>query len=238
MLDRGRGERSIRRVGTAHERRVRRADQQVGWAVPAKEPMIARSQIHWITEAGMFFEKAGPVWETLHRLENRLKEANIDYVVIGGLALNAYNYPRQTVDVDLVLTPADYKKFKQLLVGSAYVGAEGTPRRFVDVETEVTIDVLIAGRLAGRKSKNPSVRFPDPSEAEVHDDLRTVSLTRLIELKLVTWRYKDWGDVVELIRRNNLPASFADQLDPVVQTPYRECYNQANDEQYEGPGDE
>ena len=186
----------------------------------------------------MFFEKAGPVWETLRHLETRLKEANIDYVVIGGLALNVYNYPRQTVDVNLVLTPADYKKkFRQLLVGSAYVGAEGTPRRFVDVNTEVTIDVLIAGRLAGRTSKNPSVRFPDPSEVEVHGDLRTVSLARLIELKLVTWRYKDWGDVVELIRRNNLPESFADRLDPVVRTPYHECYDQANDEEYEGPSE-
>ena len=183
----------------------------------------------------MFFEKTGPVWETLRDLERRLGEADIEYVVIGGLALNAYDYPRQTVDVDVVVTLAGYEKFKERFVGSAYDSAKGASRRFVDQKSEVTIDFLIAGQIAGRKSKNPSVRFPDPGEAEMHGDLRTVSLARLIELKLVTWRYKDWGDVVELIRRHNLPESFADKLDPVVRSAYGECYDQANDEEYEGP---
>jgi len=66
-------------------------------------------------------------------------------------------------------------------------------------------------------------------------DLRTVSLARLIELKLVTWRYKDWGDVVELIRRNQLPGSFAEKLDPIVRFAYAECWDQANDKEYEEP---
>lgn len=183
----------------------------------------------------MFLEKKGPVWETLHDLETRLKEANIDYVVIGGLALNAHNYARQTVDVDIVLTRADYDKFKQRYAGAGYVQAERPARRFIDSSSEVAIDVLIAGELAGRRSKNKSVRFPDPAQAEMHGDLRTISLARLIELKLVTWRYKDWGDVVELIRRNNLAEDFAEELDPVVQAAYGECFDQATDEEYEGP---
>ena len=134
----------------------------------------------------MFFEKAGPVWETLRDLENRLQEANIDYVVIGGLALSSHNYPRQTVDVDVVLTPRGYEKFKQLYADSTYSAVAGAPRRFADPNSEVTIYILLAGELAGRRSRNSSVRFPDPSEAETHGDLRTVSLPRLIELKLVT----------------------------------------------------
>ena len=182
----------------------------------------------------MFFEKQGPVWETLRDLEERLKEAGIDYVVIGGLALNAYNYPRQTVDVDIVVTEDDYRKFKERFVPANYTSETGAPRRFLDTRTDVAVDLLIAGQLAGRTSKNSSVRFPHPGEAEMHGDLRTVSLARLIELKLVTWRYKDWGDVVELIRRNNLPSSFADDLDPVVGSGYGECFDQASDEEYEG----
>lgn len=183
----------------------------------------------------MFFEKAGPVWETLRRLQERLEGAGIDYVVIGGLALNAYNYPRQTVDVDIVLTAADFERFQTEFGGSVYRGMPRLPRRFVDPDTQVSIDVLIAGQLAGRTGKNKTVRFPDPGAAEMHADLRTVSLPRLLELKLVTWRYKDWGDVVELIRRNNLPESLADQLDPVVLAAYGECWDQANDEEYEEP---
>jgi hypothetical protein len=197
--------------------------------------VIARSQLHWITEAGMFLEKAGPVWETLRRLERRLADANIDYAVIGGLALNAYHYPRQTVDVDIILTAADYQRFRDALEGWGYGQVPGAARRFLDPQTEVTINVPVAGDLAGRRSKNRTVRFPDPAEAEVRDALRTVSLARLIELKLVTWRYKDWGDVVELIRRNQLAESFADRLDPVVRTPFQECFDQANDPEYGGP---
>ena len=162
----------------------------------------------------MFLEKKGPVWEKLRELEARLKEADIDYVVIGGLALNAHNYARQTVDVDIVLTRADYDKFKQRYAGAGYVQSERPARRFIDPNSEVAIDVLIAGELAGRRSKNSSVRFPDPAEAEMHGDLRTVSLARLIELKLVTWRYKDWGAVVALIRRNKLPANCPDRRHP------------------------
>ena len=183
----------------------------------------------------MFFEKAGRVWDTLRELERRLGEAGLDYVVIGGLALNAYNYPRQTIDVDIVLTPADFERFKARFAGSAYRSLPKLPRRFLDPATDVTIDVLIAGQIAGNAKKNSSVRFPDPSEAEVHADLRTVSLARLIELKLVTWRYKDWGDVVELIRRNNLPTSFAEKLDPITRSVYGECWDQANDKGYEEP---
>ena len=180
----------------------------------------------------MFFEKTGPLWETLRELERRLKGAGIDYVVIGGLALNVYNYPRQTIDINIVLRPDDYRRFNDAFVGTAYEKATGGARRFIDPETEVTIDVLITGQLAGHTGKNPSVRFPDPDEGAVQGDLQTVSLARLIELKLVTWRYKDWGDVVELIRRNNLAESFAEGLDPVARTPYKECFDQANDPQY------
>jgi hypothetical protein len=197
--------------------------------------MIVRSKIHWITEAGMFFEKQGPVWDALHALEDRLREADIPYVIIGGLALNAYNYPRQTVDVDVVLTPQDFETFRTRFVGSSYTRTPDLPRRFADADSEVTIDVLLAGELAGRRDRNHTVRFPAPTEGEVHGDLRTVSLARLIELKLVTWRFKDWGDVVELIRRNDLSADFGEQLDAAVRSAFGQCFDQANDAEYEGP---
>ncbi len=183
----------------------------------------------------MFFEKSGPVWETLHRLVQRLHDADIDYLVIGGLALNVYNYPRQTVDVDVVLSAEGFERFKNRIGESLYRPASDAVRRFVDPGTEVAVDILIAGQLAGRTSKNRRVRFPDPAEGELHGDMRTVSLPRLIELKLVTWRYKDWGDVVELIRRNDLPQSFGDQMDPLVKTAFKECYDQAHDPEYGGP---
>jgi len=185
----------------------------------------------------MFLEKTGPVWETLRDLEQRLEEASIPYVIIGGLALNAYGYPRQTVDVDVVLRKADHERFLAAHLGSAYRKGTGPSRRLVDMRREVNVDVLISGELAGRRSKNPVVRFPDPDEAVVQAELRTVTLPRLIELKLVTWRYKDWGDVVELIRRHQLAEQFADQVHPIVRSAYLQCWDEARDENYEEPED-
>lgn len=181
----------------------------------------------------MFFEKTGPVWETLRALEERLERAGVDYVLIGGLSLNAYNYPRQTADVDVVLTEAGFNRFASEFGAGEYRRSPSLPRRFFDARTDVAVDVLIAGQIAGRADKNPSVRFPNPEDGVVQAELRTVSLAKLIELKLVTWRYKDWGDVVELIRRNHLTESFAQQLDPVVRSPFCECFDQANDPNYE-----
>ena len=182
----------------------------------------------------MFFEKTGPVWDTLHALERRLHDADIDYVVIGGFAVHAHRHVRQTVDVDIVLTRDGLEKFKREFVGRVYEHTTGAPRRYLDPDTDVTIDILIADELAGHRKKNDHVRFPDPGEAEEHGGLRTVSLARLIELKLVTWRYEDWGDVVRLIRENHLDELFAEQLDPLVRTAYLQCYDQSNDPDY-GP---
>ncbi|MBI4579767.1 MAG: hypothetical protein HY718_08700 [Planctomycetes bacterium] len=194
--------------------------------------MATHPPTHWLTEAGMFFEKSGPLWETLRNLEARLQDAQIPYVIIGGLALNAYNYPRQTQDADVVVRDADFQRFKDRF-GREYEPRKGAPRRFADMRTEAWVDFLIAGEIAGNRRKNRVVRFPDPSEGEIRNDLRTVSLPRLIELKLVTWRYKDWGDVVELIRRNQLPESVADQMDASVRSAYLQCYDQANEETYD-----
>lgn len=178
----------------------------------------------------MFLKKAGPVWDTLRGLETRLQEAQLDYVVIGGLALNAHNYRRQTVDVDVVLTAESFEVFKRDYVEKFYRRVPGRPRRFIDASSEVMVDVLIAGQLAGRTSKNPTVRFPDPVEAELHGDLRTVSLARLIELKLVTWRFRDFADVVALIGANDLSEDYAEQLNPLVRRAYLECYDQKLEE--------
>lgn len=188
-----------------------------------------------MTETGMYFERKGPVWESLRALEQRLSNAAIDYVVVGGLALNAYNYSRQTLDVDIVVREAGFVRFKQSVATVDYDPVPNRPRRFTDRKTGVSIDVLIAGRVAGDTRRNNDIFFPSPDEGVDVGDLHTVSLARLIELKLVTWRFKDWGDVVELIRRNGLTEAFADQLHSSVRSAFGECCDQAQDSRYDEP---
>ena len=62
------------------------------------------------------------------------------------------------------------------------------------------------------------------------EGLRTVTLERLIALKLVTWRFKDWGDVVELIRANDLDESFADRLPEFIRSAFLQCHDEKVEE--------
>ena len=97
-------------------------------------------------------------------------------------------------------------------------------------ETRTTVDIPISGELAGRRDKNHDIRFPDPGEAEFHNAAPTVSLARLIELKLVTWRLRDWADVIDLIRFLSLDEAFAQKLHPLVRSAYKQCYDERIEE--------
>ena len=178
----------------------------------------------------MFHQRGGPVYETLDALCDNLRRESIEYVIIGAFALGCHGYERATVDVDVCVRHDDLDRFRAKFVGQEYEAVSGRTRRFRDPRTGVTLDLLISGDLAGRVSRNSEIRFPDPDEAVKLKGLRTVSLERLIELKLVTWRFKDWADVVELIRQNNLDEAFANRVHPLVRMAYLECYDQKVEE--------
>ncbi len=178
----------------------------------------------------MFHQQSGPVHDTLTALRQKLEAAHIDYVIIGAFALGCHGYVRATNDVDFCVRKGDLERFRKELVGRDYEAVEGRSRRFLDPRTGVMFDVLISGALAGRVARNNAICFPDPSEAVTIKGLPTVSLERLIELKLVTWRFRDWADVVELIRQNALDEDFAEKVHPLVRMAYLECYDQKLEE--------
>lgn len=188
--------------------------------------------IHRLEEALVFFNNAGPVPETLASLERRLNDAAIAHVYMGAIAVNAHGHQRLTNDIDLSMSRADLDRFRADFVGDArpFRAVVGRPRRFLDPQTGVMFDVLVAGEIAGRADRQQEVKFPHPSEAQTVDSLPMVSLARLIELKLVTWRLKDWADVIELIRLHRLDEAFVDQLAAVTRVPFVECIDQMREE--------
>jgi hypothetical protein len=115
-----------------------------------------------------------------------------------------------------------------------YVLVPGRQRRFVDKRNKVQIDVLVTGLFPGSGKPGP-VAFPDPSTtSEIVNHIRVVDLPTLIELKLAARRHRDFGDVVELIRFNELDASFAGRLHPSVRRDYQECYEEKlREDEYE-----
>jgi hypothetical protein len=96
-------------------------------------------------------------------------------------------------------------------------------RRFTDRKTGITLDVLVTGLFPGSGRPGP-LAFPDPRQvSERIEGIVYVNLAALVELKLAARRWRDFADVVELIRCNDLDESFQERLHPSVRGDYIEC---------------
>jgi hypothetical protein len=184
--------------------------------------------------ASDFFMKKGIVFETMRRLARRLKSEGIPYAVIGGMALAAHGYVRMTLDVDLLLTTEGLDRFRKKLLGRGYVAAfPGATKSFCDAETNVKIEIITAGEFPGDGLPKP-VAFPDPEgQAVEKDNIRVITLEKLIELKLAsglsaTHRMRDLADVQDLIVVLKLPLSFMNKLDKSVRPEYQRLWEATN----------
>jgi hypothetical protein len=164
-----------------------------------------------------------PVHVCLRRLLRRLDRAGIAYAVMGGLAVWAHGYHRFTNDVDILVTRAGWEEFRRRFVPKNYAPVDGRPRRFIDKLNQVTIDFLVTGAFPGLSGKGP-IAFPDPDRVrQTIGAVHYVDLATLVELKLAARRHKDFGDVVDLIRANNLDESYCERLHSSVHRDFIEC---------------
>jgi len=158
------------------------------------------------------------------------------------MALNAHNYRRTTDDVDFLLTNEGLVAFQRLYLSGTFKRVRGRCR-FVDPQTGVTFDILETGRCPGSGAPGP-IAYPNPADvAQLIENASVVNLETLIELKLAAGRYRDFGDVVELIRIHNLEESFCNQFHPSVRGDFIECLDEMRREleyeaRQEGPPDE
>ena len=182
----------------------------------------------------MFFQKKDKVHQTMKRVVNRLAKAGIPYAIVGGMAVNAHRYERTTANVDVLLSRQGFDQFCRLFVGKDFDRMPGRTRRFIDRKNQVGLGILITGLYPGAGKPGP-IAFPDPVEsAEVIESYRVVNLVVLVQLKLAARRHRDFGDVVELIRFNNLDESFAEKLHPSVRRDYVECLEEKRrEDEYE-----
>jgi hypothetical protein len=186
-----------------------------------------------LRESEAFFMKEGKVHTALRRLARDLEAETISYAIIGGMALNLWGYIRETVDIDLLLTPDGLEKFRERLVGRGYVPAfAGAAKSFRDAETQVKVEVLTTGEYPGDGKPKP-VAFPDPATVSVdRDGYRVIALEKLIELKLASGlsaphRLIDLADVQKLIIHLNLPLELREQLDASVRAEYTRLWESA-----------
>jgi hypothetical protein len=186
-----------------------------------------------LRQGSEFFMKRDDVHTTLQRLSQRLQEAQIDYALIGGMALAAHGYPRFTSDVDILTTPEGLDAIHQHLIGRGYVPAfQGARKAIRDTTTNVQVEFITTGEYPGDGKPKP-VRFPDPKDVAVErDGYMVVSLPKLIELKLASGlsaahRMRDLADVQDLIAKLDLPRSLADEIDPSIRDEYLRMWDVA-----------
>jgi len=192
---------------------------------------MSRSFADTLREGDELFMKRGSVYDTLRKITKRLREENIDYAVIGGMALIAHGFKRFTEDVDLLTTPEGLDAIHERLVGRGYVPSfPGARKKLRDTETGVTVEFITAGEYPGDGKPKP-VRFPDPREVAVeYDGFNVINAAKLVELKLISGqmpgRRRDIGDIEQLIRAVPLPRDFAEQLDPSVREEYCKIWDE------------
>ncbi len=179
-------------------------------------------------EGQRYFMGEGRLNNALAQLVADLKEHDIDYVVIGAIALMAYGYSRFTEDIDLILDSEGLDKFHRELLGVGYSQAfQGARKRLRSARDGTPIEVIAAGDYPGDGKPKP-VTFPSPLEASVEiDGVRFPTLEKLVELKLASGmtapdRLKDLADVQELIKIRGLSDDFALALSPYVREKYLE----------------
>ena len=168
----------------------------------------------------------------LYKLAAILEAEGLPYAVIGALALNEYGHRRATVDVDLVMRPADLEEFKRRHLGHGYAERVAGSGKLVDTELGVDIDVLCTGRFPGDDQPKP-IAFPDPATTALRGArFALLPMPRFIELKLASGmvaphRAKDLVDVQELIKSAGLAATVAEELHPWVREKFLELWRLA-----------
>jgi len=179
-----------------------------------------------LEEADRFFMGTGSVQQTVRSLAADLDREGIHYAIVGGMALNAHGYRRETVDVDVLIRPEGLETLKNCLIGRGYVEKFAGARKSIkNTQTGVTIEFLTTGEFPGDGKPKP-VAFPDPARvATMMDGVKVVDLPTLVTLKLASGmtaphRRRDLADVQELLKSTSINRTFASQLHEYVRATY------------------
>ena len=103
-----------------------------------------------------FFRGEGFVNEVLRRIAADLEREDIDYCVIGAVALNQHGYRRFTADIDLLLSPEGLEKFWRILVSISYqYASDGGRKKFRVLPENVPVEIITSGEYPGDGKPGP-----------------------------------------------------------------------------------
>jgi hypothetical protein len=159
------------------------------------------------------------VKQRLQRSTAALEAAGIPYAVIGGNAVAAWvskvdpAAARNTVDVDLLVTRADFEKVKTALASAGFFhrhaagidmfldGPKGKPRE--------AVHVIFAGEKVRKEYVAPA---PSITDCGRHQAFNVLAFESLVKMKLTSFRLKDQVHLQDMIDVGLLDYSWLDRL--------------------------
>ena len=144
--------------------------------------------------------------ETISRFERllaNLARANVDFALVGGLAVILNGYPRSTLDADILVDDAHENLQRMLACLSEWgegCAAELTPTDFPPIEGSVRVmeefDLDIFTRMRGRTLADfrPRLQYLESDGVRIP----YIGPADLIALKQDSWREKDQLDVAAM----------------------------------------
>ena len=98
------------------------------------------------------------LYDELHAVIGRLRDAGLDYALCGGLAMAAYGWPRATMDVDLLIQESDFPAIRDIARDLGFTienkefavaGGQIRIRRLVKIAgaEAIPLDLIIVGPL-------------------------------------------------------------------------------------------
>lgn len=132
---------------------------------------------------------ARPVLDAMHQASEHLKSIGIRHMLIGGLAVGAYGWPRATKDVDFVVGPEAFTKSPSGLV----FFVDDMPLRI----GKVGIDNMVP-------ADGDEYLFELLDGAPISDGIPIAPIEALVVMKLRSPRKKDEADLVELWKNSTI----------------------------------
>lgn len=141
-------------------------------------------------------------------IATEFKKAGIDFVLIGGFAVNAYDFTRQTKDIDFMIADQDYEKAKKVFENAEFqeFEHEKTFSRWRTNCAPPILDLIFTDRSSLTKLIEHGT---EKTIAGRH--IKVPSLEHLIAMKLHAMKqqperreWKDWIDVIQLIKVNHV----------------------------------
>lgn len=146
------------------------------------------------------------LFDELVAVVRALDQSDVDYALVGGLAVGIWGAPRATKDIDLLIRPEDLARAKESVRNLGYQ-LEALPMQFSDGMHMQRVNKVGAGQLMTVDFILVNANLEPAWQSRTRRDtdviaLSVISRDALIAMKLAAGRPQDQADVIKLTEQD------------------------------------